>query len=71
LKNRFFLLTKKRSKLLLQDKEWQKREREREREREKRGEKFIASDARRETGNSYHTQEGGLARSIRACDYQS
>jgi hypothetical protein len=65
LKNRFFLLTKKRSKLLLQDKE-----RERERER-KGGKKYIASDARRETGNSYHTQEGGLARSIRACDYQS
>jgi hypothetical protein len=56
----------------LQDKEWQKRERERERERERKGgKKYIASDARGETGNSYHTQEGGLARSIRACDYQS
>jgi hypothetical protein len=48
------------------------KEREREREREREGrKKHIANDARRETGNSYHTQESGLARSIRACDYQS
>jgi hypothetical protein len=57
-------VTKKRSKLLLQDKEWQNRER-------KGGKKCTASDVRREKVSSYHTQEGGLARSIRACDYQS